>query len=901
MILRTLAVEGWRCFANRVEVGPLGDGLNVLHGPNGSGKSTLMGVLIRGLFDNHAGTSQAIKSLRPWGRDLSPTVNIVFEHGGETYSLTKRFLHSPCSELARQESGRMVRLAEGQEANQRLREMLAGEAPSRGETGLQHWGFAQVLWAPQKGIALEQLSPGMTGAIQRALGSTLSGGGAIEQRVADRFHAIYTPGGRLLGGANAPPLVALEARLKEANQRRDTLVAQVQQYEEASRRAEDFRNRRDQAVRDGQQRERDLETARRRAQHYREMQAACDKHRADAAAAEAQHSELQRRIDGIQATRQELAEAEKDLARADEDLPTLRRQTESYSLQTENARANLDRIRARRPDVDAAEERANRAARFVEQHRRLAETEDLLQRIDAAERREAETRAQRLAVCAPSAEALRAIRAAFGARDQAQTQLDAALITVRIVAEQPLDLEVLSAEQVGNQPVAPGQLHQIQGSPEVAFRVPGVGTFRATGPGGSVDELRKRIAAATRKIEELTKEFGSSDLEALQSLHARAVALDAAWGEAKAALAALLGGKTPDDMRKQRSAIVAVVEGLLGQEPAWAETVPDADGLRAEAARVRSLFVRDVEQAEVVLGQAQTAFNLASKNQAIHEANVRQLQQRVASIRQRLDTLTADGKDDAQREAELRRLAMGWQAAQAHFEQKNRDLRELGGDPAREVQILEEQVRHLQKSVLDLEAQFHNEQGRLQTLANEAPYSALAEVEESIQELQAGAARESLKYDAIRLLHQRIQEHRKSINQEVLRPVTQRATGTLERIAGSRLGAVQFGADFLPTAVTPAAAAEEITIDELCGGEQEQVYFAVRLALADVLFKNERQLVVLDDALTFTDSGRLARVLGILEEAAARFQILVLTCHPEKYVGLANASFFDLQQLLTRS
>ena len=35
----------------------------------------------------------------------------------------------------------------------------------------------------------------------------------------------------------------------------------------------------------------------------------------------------------------------------------------------------------------------------------------------------------------------------------------------------------------------------------------------------------------------------------------------------------------------------------------------------------------------------------------------------------------------------------------------------------------------------------------VETLANEAPYSALAEVEESIQELQAGAARESLKYD----------------------------------------------------------------------------------------------------------------------------------------------------------
>lgn len=900
MILRSLTVEGWRCFANRVEVGPLGDGLNVLHGPNSSGKSTLMGALIRGLFDNHAGVSQAIKSLRPWGRDLSPTVNIVFEHQGETYSLTKRFLHSACSELSRQENGRLVRLAEGQEANQRLRDMLAGEAPSRGETGLQHWGFAQVLWAPQKGIALEQLSPGMTGAIQRALGSTLSGGGAIEQRVADRFHAIYTPGGRLLGGANAPPLVALEARLKEAKQRRDALAAKVQQYEEASRRAEDFRNRRDQAVRDGQQRERDLETSRRRAQHYRQMQADCDKHRADATAAEAQHSELQGRIDGIKATRQELAEAETRLARADEDLPAIRRQTESYRLQEENARAHLDRVRAGRPQVDAAEERANQAARFVEHHRRLAETEDLLQRIDAAERREAEARARRLAVAAPSAETLRAVGNAVSARDQAQTQLDAALITVRIVAEQELNLEVLSAEQVGNQPVAPGQVHQIQGSPEVAFRVPGVGTFRATGPGGSVEELRKRIADATRKIADLTEEFGVSDVDALQALHARAAALDAEWREAKAALAALLGAKTSDEVRQQRTAVAAVLEGILRQEPAWVETVPDADGLRVEAAQIRVQFVKNVEQAETAHGQAAKALNLASQNQAVHEANVRQFQQQMTGVRQRLDALAADGKDDPQREAELRRLAMAWQAAQANFEEKNRDLRDLGGDPAREVRILEEQVHHLQKSVLDLEAQFHGEQGRLQTLANEAPYTALAEVEESIQELEASAARESLKYDAIRLLHERIQEHRKSINQEVLRPVMQRATGTLERIAGSRLGRVQFGADFLPTAVTPAAAGEEITIDELCGGEQEQIYFAVRLALADVLFKSERQLVVLDDALTYTDSGRLARVLGILEEAAARFQILVLTCHPEKYVGLADASFFDLQQLCER-
>jgi len=46
--------------------------------------------------------------------------------------------------------------------------------------------------------------------------------------------------------------------------------------------------------------------------------------------------------------------------------------------------------------------------------------------------------------------------------------------------------------------------------------------------------------------------------------------------------------------------------------------------------------------------------------------------------------------------------------------------------------------------------------------------------------------------------------------------------------------------------------------------------------LAQILARGERQLVVLDDVLTATDSGRLARVMGVLEEAAQRLEVLVL-------------------------
>ena len=69
-----------------------------------------------------------------------------------------------------------------------------------------------------------------------------------------------------------------------------------------------------------------------------------------------------------------------------------------------------------------------------------------------------------------------------------------------------------------------------------------------------------------------------------------------------------------------------------------------------------------------------------------------------------------------------------------------------------------------------------------------------------------------------------------------------------------------------------------------------------RLALGRVLAKDERQLVVLDDVLNATDTGRLARVLTLLEESADHLQIVILTCHPERYRALEQAQFFELQQ-----
>ncbi len=99
MILRSIAVQGWRCFANPVSVGPFTDGLNVLHAPNATGKSTLFEALLRGLLDGYRVSGRDVENIRPWGRELAPTVTVEFSHGSAEYRMMKRFLDRPAAEL----------------------------------------------------------------------------------------------------------------------------------------------------------------------------------------------------------------------------------------------------------------------------------------------------------------------------------------------------------------------------------------------------------------------------------------------------------------------------------------------------------------------------------------------------------------------------------------------------------------------------------------------------------------------------------------------------------------------------------------------------------------------------------------------------------------------------------
>ena len=900
MILRSIRIEGWRCFINPVQVGLFSDGLNVLHAPNATGKSTLFEALLRGLLDSHRVSGQEVEALRPWGQSLAPTVTVEFTHGGMDYRLTKRFLDRPSSDLERMEEGRFVRLAEGEAADQWVRKILTRNPPGRGLARPENWGLAQVLWAPQGDLALAKLSGDLVSDVREFLGVQVSGPGTgpLEKRIEEAYLQIYTPSGKLKTGKDAPAVVRLREKLQEALERRRIALEQQQVFEEVARRVEDLRARRAQAKRDAEAFAKALKEARFQAESYVALLSEKKEREERVRSVEAQYGALKRQIEAIKTARKELKEARETQRRLRGDLPLRAREVEEREKEAARAKGILEDVRKGRQAVEEAHQESELARRYLDAKERAAKLGQRLRQITQAIKTLQQRKKERSDLVAPDAKTLRAIRKAIKDRDEAQVRLEAALITLEIVPEKKGSLNVVAGEEIGTWTLTPGRPTEVKGSPEVVVDLPGIARLRAWGPSGSVEEIRAERDQATRKLNQLTQGFGTADLEELESLHEKARELDKKVAEAETQIATLLSGDLVEKIEQECLRMTTILEELLGDRPEWREMPPDLAGLVAAAEEIRRSFIAAVESAEAAWEFAQSALTAASIQEAGLRGSLEETEKQVKSLEARLADLTSDGRTDEERETGLKKVALSWDAATAALDGVEEKLKAFGEDPRGAVTKLEKQLQSAEETAMKaLEAE-KSEEGKLEHLSAQGPYSALAQAEEEVAALKEAISREELRSGAVRLLRDKVAQCRAEALAAVTGPVELAATRTLQRIAGGRLGGIQLGETFEPAHVRPQLAEIAVPLDNVSGGEREQIYLATRLALAEVLAKDEHQLVVLDDVLTATDAGRLARVMTVLEEAAQRLQILVITCHPERYRGLDGAQFFDLEAIL---
>ncbi len=908
MILHTLKVTNWRSLLGEHAFGPFSERLNIIHAPNGSGKSSLFEALRRALFDAHSVGGSDIAEIRPWGRDLAPVVEVEFTEAGQRYRVKKRFLTKSSAELHRLEDGEFQPLAEDKQADARIREiLLAPDLPGRGVSKQEHWGLAQVLWAPQGQLDVADLSGSVTQALRSALGVQISAGGGsrIERLIADRYHTFFTGKGKLKTGKDGAPLPDLQKQREQLAAELADCQARQQEYEEAVRSVEDARNTREQVRRNAAEVQREITRTRAERDKARALNQQLQVLETEEKLARSGLDTLTERITHIRRLRERLADlgkTETETCSRLEQAQTDQKSAETEQLERRSAR---DSVRKQREHLDHLRMEAEEARQYVESVTRKKWLENQLREISRIEERLKQAREKHSRLIAPEAKVIRDVRDLLRRQDDARRNLQGALVHLRITPARDL-----TAQSPGSQDpeiLTAGEESVFSDSPEVELRITGVGRVRASGPEVDTEEHRQTLQKLERKLESLTQPFGERDPDKLQDMLDAAMAAKNEVDNARELLDGLLQGRDAEEARAELARLGEQVARLEDKHPDWSETPPSAEDLASQYKRQQDEIHREVEAAETAYDKIQTRLSALRQQVARLEEELRGCRRQIAEDKKRLADLTGDdpSEDDAARESRRQAALKSWSEARDRAEACRNNLAELPPDIEKTVEKLEKQAQSNAAAEDQARDRENQAEARLTLLAEQGVYSRMIETEEQLTALDARIAREELRMNAIRLLHETTRQCRSRMVQEIAGPVERSAGRILERVAGPRLGQLRLDENFVPAGVLPAISAEDtlepVNLANLSGGEQEQLHLAVRLALGQVLARNARQLVVLDDVLNATDTGRFARILNILEETADSLQIIVLTCHPERYSALTEAELIPLETVARAS
>ncbi len=699
-------------------------------------------------------------------------------------------------------------------------------------------------------------------------------------------------------GKDAPEIARLEEKLQVAN---DTLTrAQEQQriFDETSRRVEDLRARQKQSSSFAESIGEEINKTTVRVKTYEKLEADRKQKQEQKKTAEAQFNALRQLIESIAKAKKDEAEAREQLRKFEDDMPAQQQQAKKLAVEAEEAKQTLENIRRERTDIATADTLWQNASSFLETSKKVQELKARLGKIIQARYDLEGHQKARAGIIAPDKETVWAIGKAIKERDEARVHIDASLITLEVVPERDISIEVISGEMQGSQSLQAGSPAQIKGSPEVVVDLPSIARIRAKGPPGSIEQYRKAQSSAERRLAELTAPFGTTDIELLNSLYKQAEAMDRKIEEAGTRLKTLLAGEQKETLEQDIHHAETVLNNLLEKHPEWSSTLPDSVALKTAAQQRSGAFINKMEAAERMWEKAEKAVASATTTMAKTGTRIEEIRANIEKIRARIIELTTDEKTDESRAAEMNTASLAWNAAMSSLEETERQISVFGDNPVAALEKLEKQLTAARENAARTRDEEQRAEERLQILSEQGTYSALSLAEEEVERLQQEVAAEKLKMKAVDLIHTLLTQRRSEILTGIAVPVETAASRILQRIAGTKLGRVKINEGFEANGIVPAGVNTPVSLDNASGGEQEQIYFATRLSLAETLTGNERNLIVLDDVLTATDAGRLARIMNIIEETAQHMQVLILTCHPERYRGLGTAHFIDLEAIV---
>jgi len=864
MKLQRIRIEQLRQFRQPFVLDGLQPGLNLIHGPNESGKSTLVRAIRAAFFERYRST--AVDDLRPWGDSAAaPTIELDFEHQGQLWRLTKSFLQRKRCDLTVGTDSYSE-----DDAEEKLAELLGYQYPKRGVSKAEHWGIPGLLWVEQgTGQDLEQsvehAGDHLKSALNSLVGEVASSGGD------ELIDAIRAQRDTLLTGTGKPRGDYLQLERDRAQHQQDIaelgdrIVGYQEQVDRLGKLSQDYE--RAQSERPWEEAQRQLEQTRARYQQVERLEQQQSQEKATLAQLQQNHRLLQQNKEHqdslgrqLVARKTELDKAEKELSLAQQQAPVVanRLSDAKAAYAAAEKKIKLARLLETRGRLEVDIQRLEQQKQVLT--RNLTKARDYQNQVDQAR--------QQLGVNRIGAADVKRLK-------QVAHQLNEASIRSSTIATRlSWQLESGAALSLNDEPLE-GQGEQ-QLLEESSLSVPGVGTLVIT-PGG--DEL----ASTRRKLKTLQQTFDDQrtamGVDTVEQAEDRLLAFEAAEQALKHA-EELLNQVAPSGVAlllSSQSQVESELESAKVQlqatpRPEQGENVPAL--AEAEAALVRA--GKELDEAES--GERGYQNELLIRKQARESAKAEW--QRLADEeqsperQQQLQALAQDLENSVKQTAQL----------EASLDNREREIRDARPDLLlQDIERYQNTINTLRQTQEGRERELRDIRVRLEAWGAEGLEEQLNDKQAELEQCNRRYLELDRRARALDLLLTLLTEKRQALTRRLQAPLQKHLDHYLSVLFPQ--ATLEVDEQLRPGTFTRGA--ELGQMNELSFGAREQMGLISRLAYADLLRDAGRPtLVILDDTLVHSDRGRLEDMKRILFDAASRHQILLFTCHPEKWQDL---------------
>ncbi|MCG8519615.1 MAG: AAA family ATPase [Pseudomonadales bacterium] len=864
MKLQRMRIEQLRQFRKPFVLDNLQPGLNLIHGPNESGKSTLVRAIRAAFFERYRST--AVDDLRPWGDSAAaPTIELDFEHDNRAWRLTKSFLQRKrCDLVVGTDS------YSEDDAEEKLAELLGYQYPKRGASKAEHWGIPGLLWVEQGTgqdieAAIEHAGDHLKSALNSMVGEVASSGGD------DLIETVRSQRDTLLTGTGKP-----RGDYQKLEKDRAHYVLEIEQLQERVHKYQEQVDRLGKLTHDYDQAElerpwddaqRQLEQARARYQQVERLQQQQEQEKATLAQQQQTHRLLQQNKEHLEGLSRQLEGRKAELDRAERDLTVAEAQTPAVTGRLNEAKTAYEQAEKRRKLAGLLQTRARleQDVRRLEQQRQmlgqnLAKAREYHQQLEQARQQARENRTD--------SELVRKLR-------ETGNQLNEETIRSRTIATRlSWQLDADASLTLNNEALT-GQGEQ-QLLDESTLVIPGVGTLGITPGGEELASTRRKLKTLEENLAEQLKALGVASVAQAEE---RLSAFESA-GRAQKHAEDLLKSVAPagiEQLVSEQNEAESELEKTRRQLEATPKPNPDED-------------VPLLEEAEATLARASAALDKAESDAREHQSGLSALKQARDNAQTEWQRL-ADEENSPQRQQQLRQISADLATIEkqqaelgASLERREREIREARPEFLRQdIERYQNAVNQLRQTQEQRGRELRDIKVRLEAWGAEGLEEQLNEKEAEYDQCNRRYQELHRRAQALDLLLNLLTEKRQALTRRLQAPLQKHLNHYLSVLFPD--ASLEVDEQLRPGTFSRGAELGQIT--ELSFGAREQMGLISRLAYADLLREAGRPtLVILDDTLVHSDSDRLEDMKRILFDAANRHQILLLTCHPEKWQDL---------------